>query len=60
MTGSVDDVANDVDEIEVDVTLSGWVCRFNTILPGPLMVRVVVLDVAEQVNPPVQVQLRKL
>ncbi|HYB67561.1 MAG TPA: hypothetical protein VEC43_04470 [Candidatus Acidoferrales bacterium] len=60
MIETVDEIVSDVDEIEVDVTLSGWGCRFNTILPGPLMVRVVGLDVAEQVNPPVQVQLRKL
>ena len=59
MIETVDEVVSDVDEIDVE-TLSGWVCRFNTILPGPLMVRVVGLDVAEQVSPPVQVQLRKL
>jgi hypothetical protein len=40
--------------------LSGWVDKFNTILPGPLMVRVVGLAVVEQVSPPVHAQLRKL
>jgi hypothetical protein len=56
----VDDVSTDVDEIEVEVTFAGWACRFKTILPGPLMVRAVGLDVVEQANPPAQFQLRNV
>lgn len=60
VTEAVDDVAIDVDDIEVEVTFAKLACRFKTILPGPLMVRVAGLDVAEQVNPPVQFQLRNV
>ncbi len=60
MTGAVDVAADDVDDIEVEVTFAGWVCRFKTILPGPLMVRAVGLDVVEQANPPAQFQLRNV
>ncbi len=66
-TETVDDVSDDVVkvaiddvDIEVEVTLTDWACRFKTILPGPLMVREAAFDVDEQTSPPVQFQLRNV